>query len=230
MKRKPPHITITLIALTVLLGAVIGLVSSAIELPAVLKRYALLLFLTLVFVLIVIAVWQYFLQEKKEEPTEHPAQLASSRYRQIIIARVRDFWVTGVLEPSVHGAGLIALGVRDQPNVLANLLRLVLQEEDQSAQMLPAGTRITQVYDKAPSGLLILGEPGSGKTTMLLELASDLLGRAETDNNYPLPMVFNLSSWAVKRQPLAEWLVEEMNTMYQVPRRMGRAWVQEDQV
>ena len=92
--------------------------------------------------------------------------------------------------------------------------------------MPPAGTRITQVYDKALSGLLILGEPGSGKTTMLLELARDLLSHAETDNSYPLPMVFNLSSWAVKRQPL----VEEMNTMYQVSRRLGQAWVQADQV
>jgi len=230
MKRKPPLITIALIFLTALLGIVSGPLGSAVEFPAALKPYAFPLFLILAIILSIIAVWQYFLQEKTEERTEHPAQLASPRDRQIIIARVRATWITGVLEQSLHGAALIALGLRDQPDVLANPLRLVLEEKDQSAQMLPVGTRITQVYDKAPSGLLILGEPGSGKTTMLLELARDLLSRAETDNNYPLPMIFNLSSWAVKQQPLAEWLVEEMNTMYQVSRRLGQAWVQADQV
>jgi hypothetical protein len=231
MKRKPPLITITLIFLTVLFGIVSGPLGGAVEFPAALKPYAFPLFLILAIILSIIAVWQYFLQEKKdEERTEHPAQLAGPRDRQIIIARVRATWITGVLEQSLHGAALIALGLRDQPDVLANPLRLVLEEKDQSAQMPPAGTRIAQVYEKAPSGLLILGEPGSGKTTVLLELARDLLSRAEIDNSYPLPMVFNLSSWAVKRQPLAEWLVEEMNTMYQVSRRLGQAWVQADQV
>ncbi len=56
-------------------------------------------------------------------------------------------------------------------------------------------------YDEADGALLILGEPGSGKTTLLLELARDLLDRAEQDETHRMPVVFNLSSWAVKQQP-----------------------------
>src|SRR5262249_1924247 len=41
---------------------------------------------------------------------------------------------------------------------------------------------------------------------------------------------FNLSSWAVQRRPLADWLVEEMNTKYQVPRNLALSWVKADQV
>jgi DNA polymerase III delta prime subunit len=78
--------------------------------------------------------------------------------------------------------------------------------------------------------LLILGAPGSGKTTLLLELARDLLERAEQDEQHPLPVVFNLSSWATKQQPLADWLVEELNRSYQVPRKLGRAWVEADYI
>src|SRR5262249_31896334 len=95
---------------------------------------------------------------------------------------------------------------------------------------LPAGTRISQVYDAAEGELLILGAPGSGKTTLLLGLARDLLSRAEQDEHHPLPVVLNLSSWATKHQPLADWLVEELNRAYQVPRPLGQTWVETDQI
>jgi len=77
-----------------------------------------------------------------------------------------------------------------------------VQEVDRPAQPLPAGTSITEVYDGAGGALLILGEPGAGKTTLLLALARDLLIRAQADEREPIPVVFNLSSWAQKRAPL----------------------------
>jgi predicted NACHT family NTPase len=45
-----------------------------------------------------------------------------------------------------------------------------------------------------------------------------------------MPVVFNLSSWAIKRQPLADWLVEELHVKYQVPRKLAREWVDTDQI
>src|SRR5438046_5428188 len=134
-----------------------------------------------------------------------------------MLDKVRAFWITGVLEQSLHGAALIVLGLREQQNALANPWRLVLQRPNHPARALPPGTHITQVYDDAVGELLILGEPGSGKTTLLLALARDLLDRAHKDMTHPMPVVFNLSSWAVKRQPIAKWLIEEMNTKFQVP-------------
>lgn len=98
-----------------------------------------------------------------------------------MIERVRMTWITGVREHSLHDAALIALGLREEPGVLANPWRLVVQEVDRPAQPLPAGTRITEVYDGAGGALLILGEPGAGKTILLLELARDLLTRAHAD-------------------------------------------------
>ena len=96
----------------------------------------------------------------------------------------------------------------------------------------PAGTRLTQLYDESGEELSILGEPGSGKTTLLLELARDLLERTNQDQQgtQPLPVIFNLSSWGVKRPPLAQWLVEELNSKYQVPRRQAQTWVAMDQL
>lgn len=170
-----------------------------------------------------------------QEPMVSPAAVAvpspaSNPNRERFLAKVRAFWIDGVLDKSLHGAALIALGLHEQADALANPWSLVFHQAHQPAHPLPGGTRITEVYDHAGGELLILGGPGSGKTTLLLELARDLLKRAEQDDTHPMPVILNLSSWAVKRQPLAEWLVEELNDKYQVPRRIGRIWVSDDQL
>ena len=154
----------------------------------------------------------------------------TQKNRQRLLRKVRAFWIEGVLEHSLHGAALIALGLAEHPNAVANPWQLVLQHLETSPQQLPTGTPITQVYDRAGEELLILGAPGSGKTTLLLQLTRELLSRAQHDEHHPLPVVFNLSSWAIKQQPLAAWLVEELNRTYQVPRLLGQAWVDANQI
>ena len=67
-------------------------------------------------------------------------------------------------------------------------------------------------------------------TTLLLELTATLLERAEQNERLRIPVVFNLSSWAEKRQPLYVWLAEELSIKYQVPRNLGRSWIENDQL
>src|SRR5437016_719732 len=69
------------------------------------------------------------------------------RSRERMLKRVRAFWIRGVLEGSLHHASLIALGLHEQPDLVENPWRMTVQEIDQPARPLPAGTRITQVYD-----------------------------------------------------------------------------------
>jgi serine/threonine protein kinase/DNA polymerase III delta prime subunit len=151
--------------------------------------------------------------------------------RQRLLRKVRTFWIAGVLEHSLETHARLALGLQAQPEAVANPWQLVVFHHPAGASRpLPAGTRITQVYDTANGELLILGAPGSGKTTLLLELARDLLERAEHDEQHPIPVVFTLSSWASRGQPLADWLVEELNRTYQVPRKLGQAMVEAEQI
>jgi hypothetical protein len=121
----------------------------------------------------------------------------AQRNRQALLRKVYAFWIEGVLSHSLHGAALMTLGLQTQPDAVANPWHLVLQHPETAPQLLPTGTRITQVYDDAEGELLILGAPGAGKTTLLLELARDLLARAQADEQYPMPVVFNLSSCSV---------------------------------
>jgi predicted NACHT family NTPase len=86
----------------------------------------------------------------------------------------------------------------------------------------PPGTNITNLFDEYGEALLILGAPGTGKSTLLLELAERLLDRAEQDDNQPMPVIFNRSSWALRRQPLAQWLVAELNERSDVPKKTAQ--------
>ncbi len=167
---------------------------------------------------------------QRQTKTEQQVSPSTDVNRQRLLAKVRAFWITGVLQHSLHGAALIALGLREQPDAVANPWHLVMESPNEPARALPPGTHIAQAYDEAVGELLILGEPGSGKTTLLLELARTLLDRAEREERHPMPVIFNLSSWANKRQPIEAWLIEELNTKYQVPRKLGKAWVETDQI
>lgn len=161
-----------------------------------------------------------------------PPSRSKARNRQQMLARVRSDWITGLLERSLHGAALIDLGLQEEPDAIANPWRFVVQESNRSARTLPQGTPIAEVYDEAGKEVLILGEPGSGKTTLLLQLARDLLDRAERDESHPIPVIFNLSRWAVKRRPFAEWLVDELHARdgYGVPRERAQEWMTEDEI
>ncbi len=78
--------------------------------------------------------------------------------------------------------------------------------------------------------LLILGAPGSGKTTTLLELGQELVIRAEMDGELGIPVFLNLSSWKDDKQSIEEWLVEELRWKYGVSRDIGKRLVRGKQL
>ena len=89
---------------------------------------------------------------------------------------------------------------------------------DRSRQELSQNSKVIDLFLQMGAGrsLLILGEPGSGKTIALLKLAERFIEKADSDPSLPIPVVFNLSSWVIKRQPITEWLVVELKQKYQV--------------
>ncbi len=59
----------------------------------------------------------------------------------------------------------------------------------------------------------------------LLYLTNALLSRGDGGPAGPVPVVFHLSSWTLKRRSLSRWLVDELEIRYGVTRRLGEAWV-----
>jgi energy-coupling factor transporter ATP-binding protein EcfA2 len=150
------------------------------------------------------------------------------RNRQLLLDKVEQFWVKGVLEKSLYKLARVELGLENAPGAVVNPWEKIIQQPDQPDQMMPLRKPIVEVFNDLHGSMLILGAPGSGKTTLLLELAQALIERANQEEQHPIPVVFNLSSWASNQQPLKEWLVRELNLRYEVPQKVGRAWVDAD--
>ncbi|MBT9312454.1 protein kinase domain-containing protein [Leptothoe kymatousa] len=166
-------------------------------------------------------------------PTTPPAAAHSQqtyRNRQALLNKVRRFWIEGVLERSLHGQVLLSLGLEERPDAIAPPWQVSYASPGQAPQPLPANTQASHVFDAIGEGrtLVILGEPGAGKTTTLLSLARTLLQRVEQTETHRLPVIFNLSSWL--NQPMEKWLVQELNSKYQVPKAIGKQWVAAQQL
>jgi len=86
------------------------------------------------------------------------------------------------------------------------------------------------LYDLCHDGLLILGSSGAGKTITLVELVRKLLENAKNDDKQPIPVIFSLASWDVKRAQLHEWLAQELQTWYQVRLELAQFMIEAGQI
>lgn len=76
--------------------------------------------------------------------------------------------------------------------------------------------------------LLILGNPGYGKTTELLNLAIELLDEALKDEKSPIPVIFELSEWNAN-QSINQWIVFQLKT-YGIKQSISQAWLTHHQI
>jgi hypothetical protein len=166
------------------------------------------------------------LDQARSQVVSEPLTL---KERQVLARRVHNKWINGVLEPSLRNAAQLALGLKQRPEAL-ELGSRRLQISGLPPETLPADTSIGEAFDKAGGGLLILGAPGAGKTTSLLQLANELIKRAEKDPDQAIPIVVTLASWARDMKPLATWLVDELIVSYTVPQDTARALVNADRL
>jgi eukaryotic-like serine/threonine-protein kinase len=164
------------------------------------------------------------------QATTPPLDQQQQRNRRAMLEKVKTIWIKGLLEQSLVEVVKIDLGLENKPGAVDIPLHLQYQELNRQPRPIPGGTPIIDVFTQMGGALLVMGAPGAGKTTLLLELARDLIARAKQDESHPIPVVFNLSSWATKRQPLKDWLSEELNTRYEVPRKLAQEWMDADAI
>jgi eukaryotic-like serine/threonine-protein kinase len=160
--------------------------------------------------------------------TSHPSEELESRTRKAMLERVEGYWVKGVLEQSLHSVGLLDLGMTEDATAVEHPWEMSVFTPSQTRTPLPPGEKIIHLFDSSNRALLLLGEPGSGKTTMLIEFARDLIAIAKNDSKQAIPVVLNLSSWAERGGPLNEWIIEELRTKYYINHQVTRAWIEKE--
>ncbi len=162
---------------------------------------------------------------------EKPISKFEYEQRQTFLKKVQEFWIEGFLKPSLYFNTATDKDIdHSSVQILRPLekLEVISFDIDKSYDELQQTDIMGQISDGKT--LLILGDPGSGKTVALLQLAERLIKLTQQDMTKPIPVVFNLSSWGQKQQPLEEWLIEELKDKYQVPKTWSKPWIKDQQL
>lgn len=165
----------------------------------------------------------------KGNPSISRPVLLMKQNRERFLTRLYNRY-TDILEQRLQGIDEIPLAWHSTPDAVLNTTRIRFHQANLSEQVVPDGTSLVQLYDQSSGELLILGNPGSGKTTLLLQLARVLQQRAVQDESALVPVLVNLSTWANTRQPLQDWLVEEIIRTYDVSQATLAQLFQEEQI
>lgn len=146
---------------------------------------------------------------------------------KFLLQRVKEYWMDGVLHKSIERDRLMTPEVEFIEDAAGHT---------QSAR--PAGDELSTFFAGDGASLLILGDPGVGKTTVLLALARDLIVRAEEDVSRAVPVVLSLANWkaldprygtaAAPGQKFSRWATEQIRSMFKVPADQVEAWMQDN--
>jgi DNA polymerase III delta prime subunit len=165
--------------------------------------------------------------------------------------------VTKRLQQSLFNLAQIKLGMELQPEKVKCPWNVLIKIGSQTPKNLEESTSILQVLAQAEINyeLLILGNPGSGKTTTILNLAKTLIDEAEQQFDKPIPVIIELSAWQEDRadnqknsfnrrlrqskkrffqdndeqftQPMYKWLLVQLKSKYKIPISDGKVLLKE---
>ena len=91
-----------------------------------------------------------------------------------------------------------------------------LQIDGEDCGILDPNKMLIETFGRDDIGgkLLILGAPGSGKTTALLSLAEQLVCGALAQPKTVIPVLFELSTWRDDKQSIHNWLIEQLYDLH----------------
>ncbi len=87
-------------------------------------------------------------------------------------------------------------------------------------------TSLERIFDEHRGRLLVIGEPGAGKTSLLLQLADALLQRRENR----VPVILNLATWNETYKNFEHWLLETLPRAGSVSKAYAKTLVLEDRL
>jgi protein-S-isoprenylcysteine O-methyltransferase Ste14 len=197
----------------------------------VIRRHAPLFWIGFVAVS-ALALIVYFLGPPFREPgqpagTSAPPPARVPRRADPVLRDLADevhrLWVRQVLDANPIHVVPLELDLAEQPDAVRDSFEDGPPAPLREPRPLPGGARLADLFDhRFNRRCLLLGAAGAGKTTTLLELARDLLGRGD---DAPVPVVLPLSRWSGRPGGLAAWVAAEVTDHYKVDIDRVRSWL-----
>ena len=164
-----------------------------------------------------------------ESSTPQPVSL-DRRNQLLLWDKVKNFWIRGVLEQALQDTVRLDVERRFIPEAIEQPWTEIIEPLQHDTGPISPQTSMLDIFQQCDRALLLLGTPGLGKTITLIDLARQLGTLAEHNLDQPVPVILNLSSWSKQRESLAQWIVRELTIKYQIPHKMGEAWLENNQL
>ncbi len=149
---------------------------------------------------------------REERQFDQLLQRVREQWARLLERRIREVRLSLAMRPSA---------VQDPGDIYAS--------RGQADVELPSGTSISEVYESSTGRLLILGEPGAGKSAFLGDLLRALLDAPAGDPRQA-PVMFHLSLWEPTERDLAHWLVGQLRDRYGISETLGASWVEHERI
>ena len=145
-------------------------------------------------------------------------------------------------QDSLHNLVMVDMGFQTQGRAIGRPEPLRLAPEPEtvdrtltiaghlSGVAVPVQQSLLDVYNQIEINgkLLILGHPGSGKTTELLKFATALSEKATLNSLEPIPVLLELSTWT--EGTMEGWIAARLKRLYNVDLATVQAWLRDEQL
>ncbi|MCB0522226.1 MAG: hypothetical protein KDD27_25000 [Saprospiraceae bacterium] len=170
------------------------------------ENYHLFLYGLLAFAVVVMLITYFAGEEDTEEKKAATDQDLRSQFLQNLKAlyqkRLHDK-MQGELNFEIK-LNLTYTTEGNQPETIEDFF--IIQKESSAGDF----DRLFNNYTKRLWRLLILGEPGAGKSILLLRFGLRLIEMAEADPKFPIPVLLDLASWRDENQTFETWIEKNL--------------------
>jgi hypothetical protein len=100
-----------------------------------------------------------------------------------------------------------------------------MQYASRTTQVLTSYQEIIDLFhqDGIEGRILVLGEPGMGKTHTLIAVGQLLLQRAKQSSDTPIPVLVDLSGW--QGETMRTWLIDYFWEEYRIAKTIAESWI-----
>jgi hypothetical protein len=151
-------------------------------------------------------------------------RLEEERNRRAMLTLIKSYWVTPIHEQPLLNLVPFELRLKENLKLIDRPFDSLIGKVS-TERFLPLHSKVLEIFERTGKGLLLLGGPGAGKSTLMLKLVRDIVALEEKDSSFQIPVVLSLSTWDGRQKPLVNWLVEELKLRYSVPMKIGRTWL-----
>lgn len=138
--------------------------------------------------------------------------------RLVFLEQIRAYRISPSLGRGLRGSYRLDLRLSEINHKGEDKLKLLGLSSIGATKTLTSTSKIDEIFYASGRMMVIVGSPGSGKTTALTDLAHRLIEEAVTNPERPIPVMFSLARWANKSRDrtLAEWLADDLRDIYRL--------------